>query len=49
MQNFTTYSFDYANKHDDAPDSIALFTNEIILGNARVSAPKGVLRSLLGF
>lgn len=48
MQNFTTYSFDYANKHDDAPDSLALFANEIILGNARVSAPKGILRSLLG-
>ena len=48
MQNFTTYSFDYANKHDDAPDSMSMFAKEIILGNARVSAPKGLLRSMLG-
>ena len=32
MQNFTTYSFDYANKNDDAPDSLALFTAETIIG-----------------
>lgn len=32
MKNFTTYSFDYANKHDDAPDSLALFTSETIIG-----------------
>lgn len=32
MQNFTTYSFDYANKNDDAPDSLALFTSETIVG-----------------
>ena len=35
MKNFTTYSFDYANKHDDAPDSMAMFTNEIILDKAK--------------
>ena len=32
MKNFTTYSFDYPNKHDDAPDSLGLFTSETILG-----------------
>ena len=32
MKNFTTYSFDYPNKHDDAPDSLALFTSETIVG-----------------
>lgn len=32
MKNFTTYSFDYANKNDDAPDSLALFTSETIIG-----------------
>ena len=32
MHNFTTYSFDYANKNDDAPDSLALFTAETIIG-----------------
>lgn len=32
MQNFTTYSFDYPSKHDDAPDSLALFTSETIIG-----------------
>ncbi len=37
MKNFTTYSFDYANKHDDAPDSLALFTAETIIGMGIVS------------
>ena len=37
MQNFTTYSFDYANKNDDAPDSLALFTAETIIGVGLVS------------
>ena len=32
MKNFTTYSFDYPSKHDDAPDSLALFTSETIVG-----------------
>lgn len=48
MKNFTTYSFDYANKHDDAPDSVALFTTEIILGRGKMSKPKPVNRAVLG-
>ncbi len=35
MNNFTNYSFDYANRFDDAPDSIAMFVSECIL-----AAPK---------
>lgn len=48
MKNFTTYSFDYANKHDDAPDSMAMFTNEIILDKARLNKPKPINRASLG-
>ena len=48
MKNFTTYSFDYPNKNDDAPDSMALFTTEIILNGAKPSVPKPINRVLLG-
>lgn len=48
MKNFTTYSFDYANKHDDAPDSMAMFTNEIVLDKARLNKPKPINRASLG-
>ena len=48
MKNFTTYSFDYPNKHDDAPDSMAMFRTEIILDRGRVSKPKPINRTLLG-
>ena len=48
MKNLTTYSFDYPNKHEDAPDSIALYTQEIILNRARPSVPKPINRALLG-
>ena len=48
MTNFTTYSFDYANKHDDAPDSLAMFVNEIILDKSRLNKIKGIDRRLLG-
>ncbi len=48
MKNFTTYSFDYPNKNDDAPDSMALFTTEIILNGARPSVPKPINRAILG-
>jgi hypothetical protein len=48
MENFTTYSFDYANKHDDAPDSVAMFVDEVVLDKGRVSKPKGINRALLG-
>lgn len=49
MTNFTTYSFDYANKHDDAPDSMAMFAEEIILEKSKPSKPKGIDRRQLGF
>lgn len=48
MKNFTTYSFDFANKHDDAPDSMALFRTEIILDRGRPSKPKAINRTKLG-
>ena len=48
MKNFTTYSFDYANKHDDAPDSMAMFVTEIILGRGKPNKPKPVNRLSLG-
>lgn len=48
MKNFTTYSFDYPNKHDDAPDSMALFMNEIVLKTGRISKPQPVDRKLFG-
>jgi len=34
LEQLTSYSFDYANKHDDMPDSLAMFGDQIILGNA---------------
>ena len=48
MKNLTTYSFDYPNRNDDAPDSMALFTTEIILNSARPSIPKPINRAVLG-
>ena len=48
MKNLTTYSFDYANKHDDSPDSLALFTDQIINDKARPAKPKGINRARLG-
>ena len=44
MKNLTRYSFDYPNKHDDAPDSMALFRTEIILDRGRPSKPKPINR-----
>ena len=48
MKNFTTYSFDYASKFDDAPDSMAMFRTEIILDRAKASKPKPISRIKLG-
>lgn len=31
MASYTSYSFDYANKNDDAPDSLALFAKKFLL------------------
>lgn len=48
MKDFTTYSFDFKNKHDDANDSIALFTSEIIMDKGRLSKPIPLKRSDYG-
>lgn len=34
IEQLTSYSFNFPNKHDDMPDSLALFGDQIILGNA---------------
>ena len=49
MKNFTTYSFDYPAKHDDAPDSMAMFEYEIILDRAKPSKPQAIDRAVIGF
>ncbi len=48
MNNLTKYSFDYPNKHDDAPDSLALFISEIVLERGKPSKPKPINRARLG-
>ena len=48
MKNLTTYSFDYPNRNDDAPDSATLFVTEIILLRGRPNKPKPLDRSKLG-
>lgn len=48
MTNLTTYSFDYPNKHDDAPDSLSLFVSEIILERGKPSKPQPINRYALG-
>ena len=49
MRNLTTYSFDFPNKHDDAPDGISMFCKEIILNGTAANKPRGIDRRLLGF
>lgn len=49
MSWLTSYSFDYPNKHDDAPDSLAMFCSEIIRGKGRPPKPKAISRDELGF
>lgn len=49
MKNLTRYSFDYANRHDDAPDSLAMYAEGLILGNGARSKPKAISRADLGF
>ena len=48
IKNLTTYSFDYPNRNDDAPDSATLFVTEIILERGKPNKPKPLNRSLLG-
>lgn len=49
MTNLHTYSFDYPNKHDDAPDSLSLFVTEIILEKGKPAKPQAINRYELGF
>lgn len=49
MENLTKYSFDHANKHDDAPDSVCMYASEIILGKGYVPKVEPTDRSLWGF
>lgn len=48
MKNLKTYSFDYPNRNDDAPDSLALFITEIVLMKGKPSKPKPIDRRRLG-
>lgn len=48
MKNLTEYSFDYPNKHDDAPDGICMYASEIVLGKSKPSKPKAINRGSLG-
>lgn len=48
MDNFTKYSFNYPNKHDDAPDSLALFASEIICDNSKICKLGAIDRKILG-
>lgn len=48
MKNLTTYSFDYPNRNDDAPDSATLFVTEIILERGKPNKPKPLNRYRLG-
>lgn len=50
MNNFTSYSTDLPNRHDDAPDSLALYVNEIIReqGNGQATVEVFSSRSLYG-
>lgn len=44
MENLTKYSFDYANVHDDAPDSICMVASEVIMQNYKFGKIKPIKR-----
>lgn len=48
MEHFTTYSFDFPNRYDDAPDSLAMFANEIINNRADRYKSYAISRRNLG-
>jgi len=48
MKNLNYYSFDYPNKHDDAPDASSMMASEIIVGGNRISKPIPVDRREYG-
>lgn len=45
MYNLNMYSFDYPNKHDDAPDSISMMASEIIMGKSLLPKAKPFKRT----
>lgn len=45
MNQLTVYSFDFPNRHDDMPDSLALFADQIILENAIPQKAEPIRRS----
>lgn len=44
MENLTKYSFDYANSHDDAPDSICMIASEVIMQSYKFGKVKPIKR-----
>lgn len=44
LEGFTSYSFEYPNRHDDFPDAMAMVTNELILGNAIPQRATAIMR-----
>ena len=49
MRNLNYYSFDFPNKHDDAPDSACMFASEIIIGKNIGGKVEAIDRGKLGF
>ena len=48
MKNLNEYSFDYPAKHDDAPDSISMFSTEIITGKGMLQRVQPINRREYG-
>ena len=48
MASFTSYSFDYANKNDDAPDSLALFAKKYLFETHQTNSFEILDRRKLG-
>ena len=44
MGNFTLYNSAGRNRNDDAPDSNAMFSSEIIIGRSKVAKVKPISR-----
>lgn len=48
MEHFTTYSFEFPNRYDDAPDSLAMFASEIIEDKSSRNKSTAISRRTLG-
>lgn len=48
MENLNKYSFDFPNKHDDAPDASSMMASEIIVGKGYLAKPIPIDRKALG-